>query len=478
MSWGTRRAGYTVEVTSQPRSFTDRVLHPGRRLRDVLDDVAEASPARLAMASFIVATAVFTVLLSLPIAHQNPGEHSFANSLFVAVSTICVTGLSPVVTEEYWTTFGHWVMVASMQVGGLGILTLASLLGMAVSKRLGVRQRLIAAQATNTFQVGQVGTLMRAVIITSLSVEAVIMALLLPRFLQRGDSFGDALWHSIFYAVSSFNNAGFTLHSGGAVFFSEDPWILMVVMISMLIGSLGFPVVLMVAVTWNRPRGWDLHTKLTLATTGILFVLSFALLYLFESSNERTIGGMSFGHGITNTLFMAAMPRSGGMASVDVSDMHGTSHLLIDVLMFIGGGSSSTAGGIKVTTIAVLVLAALAEARGLKDVTVFHRRIDPATVRVAISITLAGTGLVLAGTLALLHITRMPLDAVLFDAISAFATCGMSSGVTEQSPAAGLYVLSALMFLGRLGTITLAASLSTSHQQRLFRYPEERPIIG
>lgn len=459
-------------------TFSDRVFRPGRRLRDVLDEVAEASPARLAIASFVIAIAIFTVLLSLPVAHADTSDYSFANSLFVAVSTVCVTGLTPVVTEEYWSTFGHWVMVAAMQVGGLGILTLASLLGMAVSKRLGVRQRLIAAQATNTFQIGQVGTLLRAVFITIFAVEAVIMALLTPRFLIRGDTLGEALWHGLFYAVTSFNNAGFTLHTRGIEYFADDPWILMVLMVSMLIGSLGFPVVLMVAITWNRPRGWDLHTKLTLATTGVLLLVSFVLLYIFESGNEKTIGGLSLGDSITNTLFMAAMPRSGGMASIDVTEMYGTSHLLIDVLMFIGGGSSSTAGGIKVTTIAVLVLAALAEARGLRDVTVFHRRIDPAAVRVAISITLAGAALVFVGTLLMLHITRLPLDDVVFDVISAFATCGLSSGVTEKSPDAGLYVLSALMFLGRLGTITLAASLSARHQQRLFRYPEERPIIG
>lgn len=459
--------------------FDERVLTSGRRFRDFLDRIAEASPARLALLSFMAVIAVFVALLCLPAAHRDPdADVSFAKSLFVAVSAVCVTGLTPVTTEEYWSDFGIAVITAAIQVGGLGILTLASILGMAVSGRLGVRQKLIAAQATNTFQIGQVGTLLRTVLLTVVIAEATVAALLFPRFLARGEELGDALWYSVFYAVSSFNNAGFTIHPGGMEYFHDDHWILFVIMAAVFVGALGFPCVLMMALFWRTPKKWDLHTKLTLATSGILVAVGFFFLLLFESSNPRTLGEEGAFPTAMEVLFMAVMPRSGGFATMDVADMNQTSHLLFDVLMFIGGGSSSTAGGIKVTTLAVLVLASVAEARGLKDVTAFKRRIDPAVIKVSISVTLAGFVIVIAGTLTMLQITRLPLDLVLFEVISAFGTCGLSSGVSAEASDPGLYVLSLLMFLGRLGTITLAAALSTQSTRRLFKYPEERPIIG
>lgn len=473
------------------------------RLRDLVDRLASGSPARLAIFSFLAVVVVFAVLLCLPISHQGPAldagtgdgsalgdtagrtagwdpdlGHYLARSIFVAVSAVCVTGLSPVVTEDYWSPFGLGVITAAIQVGGLGILTLASVLGMAVSKRLGLRQRLIAAQATNTLQLGQVGTLLRTVVTTIISAEAVVFLLLFPRFLIRGDSFGMSVLHALFYSISSFNNAGFTVHRGGMEYFADDPWILSVIMASVFVGSLGFPVVLIMAVWWRRPRSWDLHTKLTLATSGLLVVFGVAFLYLFEYSNSQTLGHKGVGQTFMETLFMSVMPRSGGFSTFDINAMNPSSHLILDVLMFIGGGSSSTAGGIKVTTLAVLLLAAWSEARGLGDVVAFRRRIDRAAIRLAISVTLAGFVIVIGGTLALLQVTGQQLDQVLFEVISAFGTCGLSTGVTAASPPAGLYVLSVLMLVGRLGTITLAAAMSVRDTQRMFRYPEERPIIG
>ena len=449
-----------------------------RRAANYLDRAAMASPARLAVFSFAAVVGVFIVLLALPVSHANMADYSFAKSVLVAVSAVCVTGLSPVVTEDYWSDFGVAVITAGVQVGGLGILTLASILGLAVSGKLGVRQRLIAAQATNTEQLGQIGSLLRTVVITILSVEAIVFVFLLPRFLMRGESFGDSLWYSLFYSISSFNNAGFTIHPGGMAYFQDDPWILTIIMLAVFVGSLGFPVIFMLGVTRFRPKRWDLHGKLTIVTSAILVVVGFALLLMFEAANPDTLGGRGPFTTSLEALFTAVMTRSGGFATVDISAMAPASHLVIDTLMFIGGGSSSTAGGIKVTTLAVLILAAWSEARGFDDVSVFQRRIDPAVIKVAISVTLAGALIVFTGTILLLQVTKMTLDLVLFEVISAFGTCGLSSGVTAAAPDSGLYVLSVLMFVGRLGTITLAAALSQRSNRRLFRYPEERPIIG
>ncbi|GAA1636256.1 MULTISPECIES: TrkH family potassium uptake protein [Brevibacterium] len=460
----------------------DRFLRPGRWVRDFVDDIAVASPARLAIVSFIAVVAVFALLLMLPASMREPGSVStsehIANAIFVAVSAVCVTGLTPVVTEDYWSDFGISVITAGIQVGGLGILTLASLLGMAVSRRLGVRQRLIAQQATSALNLGQVGTLLKTVFITILTAEAVLAVLLFPRFLMRGDSVGDSLWYSVFYAISAFNNAGFTIHPGGAAYFAEDPWILSLIMIGVFVGALGFPVVLMIAMNWNKPSKWDLHTKLTLTTTTIVLAVGFLFLLLFESANPATLGDKNAGHTFVEVLFMAVMPRSGGFATMEIADMSQASHLLMDVMMFIGGGSSSTAGGIKVTTVAVLFLAAFAEARGLAEVNVFNRRLTASTIKLSISVLLTGAAIVFVGTLVMLQITDEPLDRVLFEVISAFGTVGLSAGVSASASEPALYCLSVLMLIGRLGTITLAAALSMQDSVRLYRYPEERPVVG
>ncbi|WP_309130535.1 potassium transporter TrkG [Brevibacterium sp.] len=472
-----------MESVSKNSQLTwDRVLRPGRWVRDVVDQLAVASPARLAIGSFVGVVALFAILLILPASMRDPDSVSqskhIANAVFVAVSAVCVTGLTPVVTEEYWSDFGISVITAGIQVGGLGILTLASLLGMAVSRRLGVRQRLIAQQATSALNLGQVGTLLKTVVFTILTAEAIIAVLLFPRFLFRGESVGDALWYSVFYAISAFNNAGFTIHPGGAAYFADDPWILSLIMLGVFVGALGFPVVLMVAMHWNRPSRWDLHTKLTLTTTTAVLVVGMLLLLLFESSNPATLGDKNAGHTFVEVLFMSVMPRSGGFSTMDVADMNQSSHLLMDLMMFIGGGSSSTAGGIKVTTVAVLVLAAYTEARGMQDVHVFGRRLTESTIKLSISILLAGATIVFVGTLIMLQISEEPLDMVLFEVISAFGTVGLSSGVSAAAPESGLYCLSVLMLIGRLGTITLAAALSMQDSMRLYRYPEERPVVG
>ncbi|RBP63154.1 Trk-type K+ transport system membrane component [Brevibacterium sanguinis] len=471
-----------VHVSKKSEQAWDRILRPGRWVRDFVDDLAVASPARLAIGSFVAVVALFAILLILPASMRDPesvttSKH-IANAVFVAVSAVCVTGLTPVVTEEYWSDFGISVITAGIQVGGLGILTLASVLGMAVSRRLGVRQRLIAQQATSALNLGQVGTLLKTVVITILTAEAIIAVLLFPRFLFRGEAVGDALWYSVFYAISAFNNAGFTIHPGGAAYFADDPWILCLLMLGVFVGALGFPVVLMIATYWNRPSRWDLHTKLTLSTTTVVLVVGLALLALFESSNPATLGDKNAGHTFVEVLFMAVMPRSGGFATMDIADMNQSSHLLMDLMMFIGGGSSSTAGGIKVTTVAVLVLAAYTEARGLQDVHVFGRRLTESTIKLSISILLTGATIVFVGTLIMLQISEESLDMVLFEVISAFGTVGLSSGVSASAPESGLYCLSVIMLIGRLGTITLAAALSMQDSLRLYRYPEERPVVG
>lgn len=448
------------------------------RARSRLDTVARTSPARLALTVFAAVVLVTTGLLSLPLATASGEQAPFVDALFTATSAVCVTGLVTVDTAEYWSGFGEAVILAAIKVGGLGIITLASLLGLAVSRRMGLTQRLLAATETKAQRLGEVGTLLRVVIGTSLACELVLTVVLLPRFLTRGESLGEATWHAVFYAISAFNNAGFVSHAGGLPDAVGDWWLSVPLAVGVLVGSVGFPVLVAVGRSWRHPSRWGLHARLTLVTTGLLLVLSVVVIGAFEWTNRATLGPLDFGDKVLATFFAAVMPRSGGFATLDVTEMRGTTWLATDALMFVGGGTASTAGGIKVTTLAVLFLAVVAEARGDRDVEIFGRRVPEGSLRLAVTVLLVGATLVLVATLALQGITGESLDVVLFEVISAFATCGLSAGLTPDLPDSAKYLLTALMFVGRTGTMTLAAALALRERRRLFRLPEERPIVG
>lgn len=446
--------------------------------REVVDRLARQSPARLAITVFAAVIAVFTGLLSTPLATADGVRAPFVDAFFTATSAVCVTGLVTVPTGTYWSTFGQAVILVAIKVGGLGVMTLASLLGMAVSRRIGLTQKLLTASETKTTRLGEVGSLIRVVIIASTTLEVAIAALLIPRFLVLNESAGEAVWHGVFYAISAFNNAGFIPTAEGLAPHADDWLLLLPIIVGAFIGALGFPVILNVARNRKKFSKWSLHAKLTVVTSSLLVVIGSTLFVALEWMNAATIGAMPTTEKLLNGLFMGVMPRSAGFSTIDVGEMREASWLITDALMFVGGGSASTAGGIKVTTLAVMMIAIIAEARGDRDVEVFGRRIPRDTLRLAVAVVFVGATAVLVACLLLLEITGWTLDVVLFEVISAFATVGLSTGITSELPEAGKYVLIALMFIGRTGTMTLAAALALRDRRRVIRLPEERPIIG
>lgn len=473
------------------RSRPGRPAPRVRRFRDVVDDFASVSPARFAILIFTSLIVILTLVLSLPIAARDRSGTPLADALFTAVSTICVTGLSTVDMATHWSVFGNVAILIGLQVGGIGVLTLASIMGLVVSRRLGLRARLIAASDSNPSRIhhgpvsesqavrlGEIGGLLATVAISALIIELVVAAVVFPRLLLAGFDPWAASWQSFYYAASAFTNTGFTPNAEGLAPFTTDPWMLTVLAIAVFLGSIGFPVIFALAKGWRSPRRLSVHVKLTLVTTiGLIFLGALAMLVL-EWNNQATLGGQEGAARPLTAVFMSVMTRSGGFSTVDVSQMNGSSLLVFDMLMFVGGGSASTAGGIKVTTLAVLFLAAFAEARGDNDMQVFQRRLPADVLRLAVSVTLWGATIVAAASIFLLQLTKAPLDFVLFDVISAFGTSGLSTGLTEELPDAGKYVLAATMWAGRVGTVTLAAALAASQRRQLFRRPEERPIVG
>jgi trk system potassium uptake protein TrkH len=460
-------------------------------LRDIVDLFASSSPARFAIVIFTALILVFTGLLSLPIATASRVATPFADALFTAVSSICVTGLSTVNMATHWSTFGNVVILIGLEVGGIGVLTLASLLGFIVARRLGLRSRLMAASDTNAsrmhagpvaesqaIRLGEIGGLLTTVAVSVLSIEIVLTLLIAPRLLLAGSDPWAAIWEGFYFATSAFTNTGFVPHTAGLTSFATDPWMLSVIAVGVFVGSIGFPVIFALARRFRRPGRLSIHVKMTLTTTSILIVLGAIALYALEWNNPATFGAQDAVARPMTATFMSIMTRSGGFSTVDIGQMHDSTLLVMDMLMFVGGGSASTAGGIKVTTLAVLFLAALAEARGHQDMRAFGRRIPSDVLRLAVSVVLWGATIVAVSSIAVMGVTDEPFERVLFDVISAFGTCGLSTGVTENLPDAGKYIIAATMWAGRVGTVTLAAALAASQRPQLFRNAEERPIVG
>lgn len=461
------------------------------RVQDGIDAFIAATPARFAITIFLGLILVFTLLFSLPISTTSGTRAPFVDALFTAVSVICVTGLQTVDMATYWSPFGHVLIFVGVEIGGIGVLTVASILGLVISRRLGLRQKLLAAGDANPLRIrrgpiaegqavrlGDTGSLLLTVAISALAIELGVALLLLPRMLLEGTPIGDALWQSVYYSAMAFTNTGFLPTSEGLAPYVGDVWFLGALMIGVVAGAIGFPVIYVLARNLRKPKRWSLHVKVTLITFGLLLVLGALAYFVLEFDNPRTFAGLDGGQRVLQSLFISTMARSGGFATIDMSQLDGSSLLVTDMLMFIGGGSASTAGGIKVTTLAVLFLAAFAEARGNDEMEAYERRIPQDVLRLGVSVVLWGATTVAAASIVLLLITDEPLDYVLFDVISAFATCGLTTGFTQNSSDGAQYVLAATMFFGRIGTVTLAAALAASQRRQLYRRPEERPIVG
>jgi potassium uptake TrkH family protein len=436
-------------------------------------------PARIVPIAFLIAIGVGTGLLMLPVARPGDGAPHLLPALFTATSAVCITGLTVVDTATYWSGFGHVVIMALMQIGGYGIMTLATLLGLLVSRRLGLRTRLVVQAETRISDLSQLRRLMIRVAVLMLCFEVVIAVVLALRFGAgyRQDP-GTALWYGAFHSVSAFNNGGFSLFSDGMMRFATDPWICLPLALAVVLGSLGFPVLFELVREARKPACWSVHTRITVYGTAILLFVGTLAVLLFEWTNPGTLGRFDVPGKILAAVFQGVMPRSGGFATVDYGRMNPETLALTDALMFIGGGSAGTAGGIKLTTFFLLAFVLLAEVRGDLDVVVGNRRIPMAAQRQALTIALLGVALVFTGTLILQGFTSHPPDRVLFEAISAFATVGLSTGITPALPPTAQLILVVLMFLGRVGTITVATGLALRGRKVLYRLPEERPIVG
>ncbi|RPF23351.1 TrkH family potassium uptake protein [Myceligenerans xiligouense] len=439
-------------------------------------------PGQVVTLGFLATIAVGTLLLSLPVAAE--GERAtFVEALFTATSATCVTGLIVTDTPVFWSGFGEAVIAVLIQIGGLGVMTLASLLGILLTRRLDLSSRLVAAASTRSVGLGDVRGVLTRVLKIALVVEGVCALVLTGRFFTTyGMPLGEAAWQGVFHAVSAYNNAGFSLFSDSLIGFVGDPWVALPISAAVVVGGIGLPViaeVMRALRTGRRPRRWSVHTRITLWMTGVLLAGGTLFFLAAEWTNPGTMGPLGTGDKVLSAFTQSVMPRTAGFNSLDTSQMHHETWLGTIILMFIGGGSAGTAGGIKVTTFAVLAIIIWSELRGEQDVNVFDRRITPGTQRQALTVALLGVAIIIVPTLWITASTpNISVDKILFEVTSAFTTTGLSTGITAELPWFNQLVLVPLMFIGRLGPITLGTALALRSRQRLYRMPESAPIIG
>lgn len=440
----------------------------------------QLAPALVLIYGFAAVIALGTLILMLPMASASGQWTDPITALFTATSAVCVTGLVVVDTGTYWSPFGHVVIVSLIQAGGFGFMTSSTLLLLlVVRRRTRLRDRVLVQQSMGRGELGDVTDLVKRVAIFTLLAEAVGAVLLTVSFAGVGglDGIG-ALWFGIFHAVSAFNNAGFDVLGDfrSLADFAEDPAVLAPIAILIILGSLGFAIVGDIAGkrSWNRLA---LETKVVGATSLVILVGGAVVIGLLEWSNPATLGPLAVADRVANAIF-ESITRTAGFSAIPTGDLREPTQMVLMVLMFIGGASGSTAGGIKVNTFSVLLIAIVSTVRGHPSATAFGRRIPHLVVYRSIAVALLSVAGVFLLALGLELTTRAEFIDILFEAVSAFGTVGLSTGITPDLTDPGRLLVSGAMFIGRLGPLTLVLALAARAKPVAVRPAVETMRIG
>jgi trk system potassium uptake protein TrkH len=454
-----------------------------RRERRFLD-LLSLRPARAMAAGFLVAIAVGATLLMLPPATSAGRQTRLVDAVFTATSAVCVTGLTVQDTAAHFTTFGQLVILALIQAGGLGIMTFSVSLAVFLRRGMDVRQQATLCDALDHDTLSGVRALIRFIVLMTLSVEMLGAAALFALWHNRPGGAASAAYHAVFHSISAFCNAGFSTFSDNLAGFSASLGTNAVICCLIVVGGLGFTVIRDVlleigeAARWKTLRGHKarVQTRTVLTVTALLIAGGAALLYAVE--RRGLFSGMRPGHAILASVFQSITARTAGFNTVDISLLSPAAVLVLIMLMFIGGSPGSTAGGIKTTTAGVLWAAAVASVRKRSRVEIYHRTIPPDVVQKAMAVAFFSAVAVLAVCTALLHMEKQGLGDVLFETVSAFGTVGLSRNLTPRLSDGGKLLISAMMFVGRLGPLTIAYALVGRRRAAVYEYPEERVMIG
>lgn len=441
----------------------------------------DLNPAQVLVLGFAGMILLGAILLNLPISSADYKSIGFVDSLFTATSAVCVTGLVVVDTGTHWTMFGKMVILLLIQAGGLGFMTLATTVAFVIGKKITLRSRMIMQEALNQFTISGVVRLTKYIIFMTLAIEGVGAFLLAIKFIPTyGVKTG--IFYGIFHSISAFCNAGFDIIGNGQSLmpFAEAVSINFIIMALIIVGGIGFTVI--IDVTQNRKyKKFSTHTKLVLTTTAGLIIGGFILFFLLEFNNPNTLGGLSLKGKFLGALFQSVTTRTAGFNSIPLDQMTISSKFVTVLFMFIGGSPGSTAGGVKTTTIALVVLLVISVIKGRDDVEFQKRRISKESVQRALTVLAIAFFFLLSITL-LLTVTEQSenLIEMLFETTSAIATVGLSLGITSKLSVLGRLIIIIAMFIGRLGPVTIVLALANRQNahKNLIRYPEGKVSVG
>ncbi|MCY8512382.1 TrkH family potassium uptake protein [Bacillus atrophaeus] len=437
------------------------------------------SPAQLIALYYFLAVTVAFILLSLPAAHKQGADWSFIDALFTAVSSVSVTGLTVVSTADTFSTTGIVILAFVLQFGGIGIMTLGTFIWLIMGKRIGLKERKLIMVDQNQTQFSGIVNLMKQVLFLILWIEFFGGLILGTYFLTYYDSFSEAYLHGFFASVSATTNGGFDITGNSMVPFRHDYFVQFITMLLIILGAIGFPVLVEVKdflFSKQRRYPFTLFTKLTTITFG--FLVFFGAVGVFVLEAKHSFAGKSWHDILFLSLFQSTATRSGGMATIDISQLSEPTLFLICALMFIGASPSSVGGGIRTTTFALNLLALFHFARGNKAVKVFKRELHPADLMKSLVVTMMAILLVFGSTLILTITEKHSLLELLFEVCSAFGTTGLSLGITADLSGIGKCVIMVVMFIGRIGILTFLYLIGRKEIEANYHYPKERVIIG
>jgi trk system potassium uptake protein TrkH len=439
---------------------------------------AGGAPFIIVILGFAAVIALGAALLTLPISSQSGHFTSPLTAIFTATSSVCVTGLVVVDTAGYWSTFGQAVILVMIQVGGLGFMTSATLLLLAIRRRIGLREKILARQALGLDSFGGLSGLIKRVALFSFVIEAFGALLLFLRFIHYMPA-GHAAWQSLFHSVSAFNNAGFDITGRFAslIDYRTDGGIMLTIAVLVILGGISF-IVLEDVGRKRRFARLTTDTKIVLTMTVFLLALGTVYYFLAEYSNPGTMGGLSVSNKLLVSFFQSVTPRTAGFTAVDVAHFTDASLFFTMLLMFVGGASGSTAGGVKINTIGILFFTAVSAIQGKEKPGAFGRSFVSMQIYRALALCVIYVALVSLVALAIWISEGFTFTQVIFEVFSAFGTVGLTTGITPALSAAGRIIIIGAMFIGRLGPLALASMLVEHQRKTSFTYPETFLRIG
>lgn len=439
------------------------------------------NPVRILALGFALVILTGGIILSLPISSLSGEATPFIDSLFVSTSAVCVTGLITIDTGTHWNLFGKTIIIILIQIGGLGFMSFATLTAVLMGRKLGLKERLLMQEAYNAMNLQGIIRMVKYVVGFTFGVELAGAVILSTQFIPLY-GWGTGIYYSIWHAISAFCNAGFDLFGNfnSLTQLNGNKVVLTTIMTLIAVAGLGFSVWIEI---WNyrTNKRLSLHSKLVITTTLILIFGGAILMFIFEYSNPLTMANMSLADKITNSMFASITPRTAGFNSISIPGMSMASRILSIILMFIGGSPGSTAGGIKTTAFSVLFLTALCVLKGRHNAEAFGRRIEKESVYKAFAVVVIGLSIVVGVTFIMSFFEAAKgtsLEAMVFEATSAFATVGLTEGVTPGLEFGSKVALIFGMYLGRVGPITVLLALSRQKPPAKYQYPEGKILIG